>query len=168
MTQARIHSFPPIIRKGCRILILGSMPSVTSLEKYQYYGHKQNDFWPMMFDMFGQTYTEDYSKKQELLLSYDIALWDVLSSCERDGSLDSNIINETPNDIVGLIEEYPTIEYIIFNGGKSYQSFKKYFSNLLMQKEYLKMPSTSPAYTLKKEEKRKQWRKILDICEINI
>ena len=164
----RIHSFPPIAAEGCKVLILGSMPSVTSLERHQYYGHKQNDFWPMMFAFFEQPYTDAYSVKQELLIKHSIALWDVLSSCEREGSLDSNIMNEIPNDINGLLVQYPTIEYIIFNGGKAYQSFKKYFPELLVQKQWIKMPSTSPAYTLKREEKRKKWRKILDICEINL
>ncbi|MBQ2905102.1 MAG: DNA-deoxyinosine glycosylase [Peptococcaceae bacterium] len=164
----RIHSFPPIAAEGCKVLILGSMPSVTSLERHQYYGHKQNDFWPMMFAFFEQPYTDTYSVKQELLIKHGIALWDVLSSCEREGSLDSNIMNEIPNDINGLLVQYPTIEYIIFNGGKAYQSFKKYFPELLVQKQWIKMPSTSPAYTLKREEKRKKWRKILDICEINL
>ena len=164
----RIHSFPPIAAEDCKVLILGSMPSVTSLERHQYYGHKQNDFWPMMFAFFEQPYTDTYSVKQELLIKHGIALWDVLSSCEREGSLDSNIMNEIPNDINGLLVQYPTIEYIIFNGGKAYQSFKKYFPELLVQKQWIKMPSTSPAYTLKREEKRKKWRKILDICEINL
>jgi len=164
----RIHSFPPIAAEGCKVLILGSMPSVTSLERHQYYGYKQNDFWPMMFAFFEQPYTDAYSVKQELLIKHGIALWDVLSSCEREGSLDSNIMNEIPNDINGLLVQYPTIEYIIFNGGKAYQSFKKYFPELLVQKQWIKMPSTSPAYTLKREEKRKKWRKILDICEINL
>ena len=115
---SRIHSFPPIAAEGCKVLILGSMPSVTSLERHQYYGHKQNDFWPMMFAFFEQPYTDAYSVKQELLIKHGIALWDVLSSCEREGSLDSNIMNEIPNDINGLLVQYPTIEYIIFNGGK--------------------------------------------------
>ncbi len=168
MTQQRIHSFPPIIRDGCKVLILGSMPSVTSLKKHQYYGHKQNDFWPMMFDAFGEIYTEDYTVRQELLMTHGIALWDVLSSCEREGSLDSNIANEIPNDIAGLVAQYPTIEYIILNGGKAYQSFKKYFPELSKEKQCIKMPSTSPAYTLKREEKRKQWQKIFDVCEINL
>ena len=119
-------------------------------------------------DLAAETFVEMDSDKQELLIKHGIALWDVLSSCEREGSLDSNIMNEIPNDIKGLLVQYPTIEYIIFNGGKAYQSFKKYFPELLVQKQWIKMPSTSPAYTLKREEKRKKWRKILDICEINL
>lgn len=164
----RIHSFPPIISEGCKVLILGSMPSVTSLDKQQYYGHKQNDFWPMMFTYFNEPYSEDYIDKQHLLMEHQIALWDVLSSCEREGSLDSNITDELPNDIRGLIAQYPSITHILLNGGKAYQSFKKYFPDLLKEKQCIKMPSTSPAYTLKKDQKRKEWRKILDICEINL
>lgn len=164
MAQTRIYSFPPIIETGCTILILGSMPSITSLEKYQYYGHKQNDFWPMMFSLLNETKTDDYTIKQQLLTSHQIALWDVLASCEREGSLDSNITEEVPNDIVGLLAQYPIIDYILLNGGKAYQSFKKYFPELLTQKQCFRLPSTSPAYTMKREEKREQWRKILNIC----
>lgn len=168
MSQTRIYSFPPIIGVSCHTLILGSMPSVTSLEKHQYYGHKQNDFWPMMFTFFEESYSDEYTAKQQLLLQHRIALWDVLASCEREGSLDSNIMCEVPNDIARLIAQYPTINYILFNGGKAYQSFKKYFPNLLAEKQCFRMPSTSPAYTMKKEEKREQWRKILTICQENL
>ena len=157
-----IHSFPPVININCRVLILGSMPSVVSLERGQYYGHKQNYFWPMMADILGEPYTDDFEAKKAMILRHHIALWDVLASCEREGSLDSSITDETPNEIRTLLQEYPSIQYILFNGGKAYQSFKKHFPDLLEQYAWRKVPSTSPAHTMKREEKRKNWQKALE------
>ncbi len=156
-----IHSFPPVVKDGCKVLILGSMPSVVSLERQQYYGHKQNYFWPMMFTILGEPYSDDFEEKKQLILRHHIALWDVLASCEREGSLDSNITDEVPNDIRGLLKQYPSIKYILFNGGKAFQSFKKYFPDLLEQLEWKQMPSTSPAHTMKREEKLRQWQSVL-------
>lgn len=73
-----IYSFAPIADENCRVLVLGSMPSVVSLERQQYYGHKQNFFWPMMFQLFAEPYSELYSDKKALLLRHHVALWDVL------------------------------------------------------------------------------------------
>ena len=145
-----IYGFPPIVDEQCRVLVLGSMPSVVSLERQQYYGHKQNYFWPMLFSLLEEPYSDDYSKKKDLLLRHHIALWDVLASCEREGSLDSNITDEVPNPIGQLLTDYPSIRYILFNGGKAYQSFKKYFPDLLEQIAWQQMPSTSPAHTMKR------------------
>lgn len=158
-----IYSFPPIINDTCKVLILGSMPSVVSLERQQYYGHKQNYFWPMLFELFEETYVDNFEIKKELLLCHRIALWDVLASCEREGSLDSNITQEVPNDIRTLLKEYPSIQYILFNGGKAYQSFKKYFPDLLERGGWYQMPSTSPAHTMKREEKRNRWTLLLQL-----
>ncbi|MGM9525797.1 MAG: DNA-deoxyinosine glycosylase [Peptococcaceae bacterium] len=160
-----IHSFSPVIDGQCRVLVLGSMPSVVSLERQQYYGHKQNYFWPMLFSLLEEPYSDDYSKKKDLLLRHHIALWDVLASCEREGSLDSNITDEVPNPIGQLLTDYPSIRYILFNGGKAYQSFKKYFPDLLEQIAWQQMPSTSPAHTMKREEKRNRWQMILPLCK---
>lgn len=159
-----IHSFAPIADENCRVLVLGSMPSVVSLERQQYYGHKQNFFWPMMFQLFAEPYSEQYSDKKALLLRHHIALWDVLASCEREGSLDSNITDEVPNDIRGLLKQYPSIQYLCFNGGKAYQTFKRNFPDLLQQMQYWQLPSTSPAHTMKREQKLQAWQVILSLC----
>ena len=160
-----IHSFPPVIDDGCRVLILGSMPSVVSLKRQQYYGHKQNYFWPMMFTILEEPYSDDFAEKKRMLLRHHIALWDVLASCEREGSLDSNITDEEPNDIRTLLQDYPSIQYLMFNGGKAFQSFKKYFPDLLEQLAWKQMPSTSPAHTMKREEKLRQWQMVRVLCK---
>ncbi len=160
-----IHSFPPVIDDACRVLILGSMPSVVSLERQQYYGHKQNYFWPMMFTILEEPYSDDFAEKKRMLLRHHIALWDVLASCEREGSLDSNITDEEPNDIRTLLQDYPSIQYLMFNGGKAFQSFKKHFPDLLEQLAWKQMPSTSPAHTMKREEKLRQWQMVRVLCK---
>ena len=94
-----------------------------------------------------------YEQKLETLLKNNIALWDTIKSCKREGSLDSNIINETPNAIRKLLKKYPNIKIICLNGNKSYSAFKKYFPDLLEKYTCYKMPSTSPAnarYNLEK------------------
>ena len=160
-----IHSFAPIIDENCQVLVLGSMPSVVSLERQQYYGHKQNFFWPLMFQLFDEPYSDDYTVKQQLLLRHHVALWDVLASCEREGSLDSSITDEAANDLRGLLRQYPAIQHLLFNGGKAFQTFKRNFPDLLQQTAYSQMPSTSPAHTMKREEKLKKWQIILSLCQ---
>ncbi len=156
-----IYSFAPIVNDQSRILILGSMPSSRSLECLQYYGNPQNYFWTMLFSLFDEPFTDDYRLKQQLILRHHLALWDVLSCCERKGSLDGNITQEVPNDFRLFFATYPAIQTILFNGGKACQSFRKHFPDLYQSKACLQMPSTSPAYTMKREIKRIQWQKLL-------
>ena len=140
-------SFKPSIDNNSKILILGSMPGVKSLEEQQYYAHPQNRFWKVMSEICNEPEMPkfDYVIKLKTLLKNNIALWDTIKSCKRDGSLDSNIQNETPNDIRKLLSEYPNINIICLNGNKSYSAFKKYFPDLLEKYTCYKMPSTSPA-----------------------
>ncbi|MBQ2035469.1 MAG: DNA-deoxyinosine glycosylase, partial [Peptococcaceae bacterium] len=125
-----------------------------------------NYFWPMMFSLLEEPETDDFEAKKAMLLRHRIALWDVLASCEREGSLDSHIIDETPNDIRALLARYPSIQYILFNGGKAHQSFQKHFPDILETYSWKKLPSTSPAYTMKREIKRKNWHEALQAAGI--
>ncbi|MCU7614051.1 DNA-deoxyinosine glycosylase [Chryseobacterium sp. GMJ5] len=159
--QNRISSFPPIIDENSRILILGSIPGVKSLEKQQYYGHPQNKFWKIIFELVNEKFTEDYAEKINILKKHTIALWDVIDSCERKGSLDSEIKNEEANQIKELLEEYPNIKAIFCNGGKSYKNLLK-----IVGKNYkipiFSLPSTSPLHTISFEKKLEEWKKILE------
>jgi len=165
-----IHSFAPIVGESPKVLILGTMPSVKSLEQHQYYGHPRNQFWPIMFELFKSDLRHDYNqdvymRKVGLAISKGVAIWDVLASCERIGSLDSDIKNEQPNDIVEFLDQHKSIVAIIFNGAKAETSFKKYFKELYKARVYkfIKMPSTSPAYTLSLDEKMKSWKLMLEL-----
>lgn len=143
----KCRSFKPSIDDSSEILILGSMPGVKSLEASQYYAHPQNRFWRVMGALCGDENLPSlkYSEKLKVLLDNKIALWDTIKSCEREGSLDSGIEREIPNDIEGLLKKYKNIKIICLNGNKSFSMFKKHFPDLLETKKCLKMPSTSPA-----------------------
>lgn len=140
-------SFKPSIDNNSKVLILGSMPGVKSLKEQQYYAHPQNRFWKVLGQICNvNTLQElDYSQKLTILLQNNIALWDTIKSCKREGSLDSDIQNEIPNNIKKLLKKYPNIENICLNGNKSYSAFKKYFPDLLQKYNCYRMPSTSPA-----------------------
>lgn len=157
----RISSFPPIIDTQSEILILGSVPGVRSLEKQQYYAHPQNAFWKIMFELFDEPFTEDYTARMRILKRHHIALWDVIDTCERKGSLDSEIRNEEANRIGELLENYPGIKAIFCNGGKSYKNLQK-----ILGKEYripvFLMPSTSPLHTVPLAKKLESWEKIME------
>ena len=123
------------------------MPGVKSLEEQQYYAHPQNRFWPMMAYLLKEELPTDYPAKLSMLLRHHIALWDSIGSCEREGSLDSAIRNEKGNDFSALLQGYPKIRTICFNGGKSAQTFKRYNKELMKRSDiaFHAMPSTSPA-----------------------
>lgn len=144
----RLSGFSPSIDENCTILILGSMPSVKSLEQQQYYAHPQNRFWPLMSIFFNQGIVPtNYQEKLSMLLKNHVALWDSIDSCIREGSLDSAIYDEKSNDFNELFNKYPKIKIICFNGGKSFQCFKKYNKDLLNNPQFTfyTLPSTSPA-----------------------
>lgn len=159
--QNRISSFPPIIDDYSKILILGSIPGVKSLEKQQYYAHPQNKFWKIIFELFHEDFTDDYEKRMNVLKKNHIALWDVIDSCERKGSLDSEIKNEEANQIEELLEKYPNIKAIFCNGGKSYKNLQKVLGKNFRIPIFL-MPSTSPLHTVSFEKKLEDWKAILN------
>lgn len=157
----KCESFLPRIDKDSKILILGSMPGIKSLNMQQYYAHPQNRFWKLMgkFCNCDDLHNLDYEEKIQVILNNGFALWDVIASCDREGSLDSNIGNEKPNKIRELLAKYKNIKVICLNGNKSYSAFAKYFPDLLKTYKCCKMPSTSPAnarYTL--ETLYKEWK----------
>lgn len=157
----RIFSFPPIVSKDSKILILGSVPGVKSLEKQQYYGHPQNAFWKIIFELTKENFTDDYAEKIEILKKHHIALWDVIDSCERRGSLDSEIRNEEANEIAELLTQFPNIQSIFCNGQKSYKNLQKIMGKNVQIPIHL-LPSTSPLHTISFDKKLEEWRKIID------
>ena len=157
----RINSFPPIVDQDSEILILGSVPGAKSLEMQQYYAFPQNQFWKIMFHLFGEEFSQDYETRINLLKRNKVALWDVIESCERKGSLDTEIKDEIDNDISKLIANHPTIKTIFCNGQKSYKNLLK-----ILGKNFkipiIVLPSTSPLHTVKFEEKFESWEVIKD------
>lgn len=157
----RISSFPPIVDKSSKILILGSVPGVKSLQMQQYYAHPQNNFWKLMFHLVDTEFSSDYHTRLQLLKKHRIALWDVIESCERKGSKDTDIKSEIDNDIQELINSHPNIKMIFCNGQKSYKNLLKVVGkNFIIP--IVVLPSTSPLHTIKFEEKLEQWKIIKD------
>ncbi|RKQ33866.1 DNA-deoxyinosine glycosylase [Oceanobacillus halophilus] len=162
----KILSFPPVLPKNPKVLILGSMPSVKSLEKMQYYGNPRNHFWPILFELFNEEPIAEYEKRVDFVKKHHIALWDSIAACYRKGSLDADIMDEVPNNMIGLLEQYPSISFIGCNGTKSYQTFLKHFDvNQLNGVEVMKLPSSSPIpgrYNKSYSEKVEAWSEILN------
>ncbi len=151
----KIFSFPPIDNEQSKVLILGTMPGVDSLRFNEYYAHQRNAFWKILFTLFKEPFTNDYKTKQQSLLNNNIALWDVLKVCSREGSLDANIQAEEPNELVQFIAQHSNLNHIFFNGNKACDYFLKY--NKQINIPYKVLPSTSPAHTMPFDKKLEEW-----------
>ena len=138
------HSLSPLIYKDVEILILGSLPGKKSIELKEYYGHPRNRMWKILCAITNCDLPTDYGSKKIFLQKNKIGLWDVASSAERKGSLDSNIKKEIPNDVDKLLIDFPSIKVIGFNGKKSEIMFNKFFE-LNQTIKYVPLPSSSPA-----------------------
>ena len=159
----RTFSFEPVCAEDALILILGTMPSVASLQQGFYYAHPRNAFWPILFDLMGEAYSEDIGARKRLLLGHRIALWDVARSAVRPGSLDSAIRQAEPNDIPGLLERCPGIRTVLLNGTTAHALYKKLLPPLLV--ECALLPSTSPANTMAYAKKRAAWAEYIPLKE---
>jgi len=164
---SRVHSFEPVIGRDPRVLILGSMPGLVSLQFTQYYGNPRNAFWSIMAELFTIEIDCEYPQRIAQVSELPIVLWDTLKACHREGSLDSSILKHQleANDIVALLNKYPQICAIAFNGATS----EKYFKQMVKPNlpvdcdiDFIRMPSTSPANArMRFEEKLAHWRQIL-------
>jgi len=157
------HTFGPVYNRESRILILGSFPSVKSREQGFYYGHPQNRFWKMLAAVYEQEVPVSIAEKKAFLLNNRIALWDVIESCDIEGSSDSSIRNVVVNDIAAIIKE-ASIETVITNGRKAYDLYRKYIKEPVA----VCLPSTSPANAACRLEKLiEEWRWIRGSKEKN-
>ncbi len=154
-----LYSFPPIIDGNAHTLILGNMPSVISLEVQQYYGNPRNAFWRITGEIFGFAADDAYERRTAALRAHGVAVWDVLRSCRRVGSLDSAVEPESmvPNDFSRLFEAHPRISRVFFNGAAAEKNFNR-LVRVAPDLRYLRLPSTSPAQTMRFEDKLAVWR----------
>lgn len=155
------HPFEPVVNVDSRVLVLGSMPSEASMSAGFYYGHPRNAFWPIIASICGRTAPGEIDEKVELLYENKIALWDVLKSCAREGSLDSSIKCAQPNDFAAFFSRWPNIKAVFLNGGLAYKLFVKSCGKLSADTVVEKLPSTSPAYTIPFDKKLEAWRSAL-------
>lgn len=159
-----VGCFPPVANANATTLILGSMPGKESLRQNQYYAHPQNAFWKIMGELVGASPQLSYAQRLALLKSSDIALWDVLASCERERSLDADIRTEAANDFTTFFAQHPHITQVFFNGSKAEQCFRKFVQNkqVLPPLALHRLPSTSPAHAgMRYAEKLQAWRAAL-------
>ena len=158
----RIFGFPPVARSDARVLILGSMPSVESLRRSFYYAHPRNAFWPMMAEILGEARPESIEEKAAMLTRHRIALWDTVESCERAGSLDSAIRSARANDFAAFYGRCPEIRFVFFNGAAAEQLYRRLVARRDDARSFFRLPSTSPAYNLRYEEKKAAWERALN------
>jgi hypoxanthine-DNA glycosylase len=164
---ALLTGFPPIAAADARVLVLGSMPSAASLARGQYYGHPQNAFWPIMGQLFGAGPELPYDERKAMLVACRVAVWDVLQSCRRAGSLDTAICrdSEQANDFAAFLHEHRQIGAVFFNGQKAEAAFRRHvlarLSAVKLEFHFERLPSTSPAHAGRAlEQKLAAWQAV--------
>lgn len=160
-------AFAPILGDKPKILLLGSMPSVKSLQAQQYYAHPRNAFWPIMQFLFSIDAKAEYRQRVAQLMANNICVWDVLYDCERPGSLDSRIVlsSERANNFLDFFHRHPSIEMVGFNGLAARKIFNRHCKSVFADFpsiRWVDLPSTSPAHAvLSVEQKVRIWAETL-------
>ncbi|MGQ0430380.1 MAG: DNA-deoxyinosine glycosylase [Gammaproteobacteria bacterium] len=163
----RIRGFAPIANRRAQVLVLGSMPSAASLAAGQYYAHRQNQFWRIAAEICGFDPGASYARRQAALTSAGIALWDVVGSCTRTGSLDASIDEDSirVNDFAAFMAAHPRIRRVCFNGRRAESAWRRQVERQLpanRRLEYRLLPSTSPAHAaMSYRTKLRIWRSAL-------
>ncbi len=154
------HPVKPIYDENSKTLILGTFPSVKSREMCFFYSHPQNRFWRVMARICECAVPESVDDKKQMILSNGFALWDVIHSCEIEGSSDSSIKNVVPNDI-RVILNHSQVDRIFVNGKKAESLYKKYIEKQVGIKA-IYLPSTSPANASWSEDRlAAEWKKLI-------
>ena len=156
-----LEGLGPVVSDRTRLVVLGSFPGVASLQAQQYYGHPRNHFWPILSAVWGiDLFALDYAARLQAMLDRGVGLWDVYASCQRVGSLDSNIEAARPNDLATLQRLAPALRAVAHNGGESARAMKR---TLALGLEVIRLPSTSPANaSWSFERKLAAWRAAFD------
>ena len=154
--DALLTGLAPVAGPATRVLVLGSFPSVASLTARQYYAHPRNQFWPLLGALWGQPVADwPYAQRLRWVRDQGLGIWDVYASCRRPGSLDADIRDARPNDLVGLVARLPQLALIAHNGGESARAMRL---TRTLGVPVLRLPSTSPANaSWSFERKRQAW-----------
>ncbi len=156
-----LRGLPPLVPEGARTLVLGSFPSASSLAAGRYYAHPRNHFWPLLALIAGCGAPESDEDRLALLASLGIALWDMVGSCEREGSLDASIRGYALNDIAAFLAGHGSIERVLCNGSFSYRLYRGLAERAEGLPEAIRLPSTSPvpsARYRRLEDRLPEWR----------
>ena len=157
MTAPSLRGFPPVINREVECLILGSFPSEASLAASQYYAHPRNQFWRLLSDLLGEPLTElAYRRRLQRVLAHRLGIWDVLDSCDREGSGDASIRNRKPNQFLRLHRLAPKLTTVAFNG----QTAGRYAGDFAAAGfRTTVLPSSSPAHAGRSyEQKLAAWQ----------
>jgi hypoxanthine-DNA glycosylase len=160
MTEPMREGLPPIMDTGARVLILGSFPSERSLEAGQYYANRRNQFWPIMAILLGFDAAAPYDDRIDAVKRHGIALWDVIASCRRVGSMDVKIDRKTlvVNDFDAFLAEHGAIDRVFVNGLTAMEMFEKHVTTTL---PVVRLPSSSGALAMSLADKLTSWRAIV-------
>ncbi len=156
MPDTRLAGFAPVVRADARLLILGSFPGKASLSAGQYYAHPRNLFWPILGRLIGSDLASlDYSARLQATTTAGVAIWDVLASCLRQGSLDVDIRQARSNQFEPLLAVAPSLRAVAFNGAKAAGMASWFAQRGLLT---YNLPSTSPAHAaLNLDAKLARW-----------
>ncbi len=146
----------PIVGNAPKVLVLGTIPSVKSSLKGQYYGNPLNHFWRLMAEVLDRDMPEDYLERCQVLTDDGISIWDVLAECDIRGSGDNTIVNPLPSDLLKFLRENPSVRQIFINGKTAYKFYRKYHQEAFEGKVTV-LPSSSPANAIKWEVRRNEW-----------
>ena len=156
-----LHGLPPVVAATTRLLVLGSFPGVASLKAGQYYAHPRNQFWPILSALWNVDLKAlPYAERLQHMLARGLGLWDVYASCQREGSLDSAIVQPQINDLAGLRQRSPQLQAVAHNGAESARAMRH---TLLLNLAAYKLPSTSPANaSWSLDRKLAAWRHVFE------
>jgi hypoxanthine-DNA glycosylase len=159
MPSPLLKGLPPIVADNAETLILGNMPSVMSLSAHEYYANPRNSFWRITGEIFGFEPSAPYDGRVMALTANGVAVWDVLRSCRRIGSLDSAVEPDSmvANDFDQLFARHPGIRWVFFNGAAAEKNFNR-LVRIERDLRYRRLPSTSPAQTMRYADKLAAWR----------
>jgi hypoxanthine-DNA glycosylase len=155
----RLQGLAPVIGRDTRLVVLGSFPSVASLQAQQYYAHPRNHFWPILSALWGVDLVSwPYRRRLAEVRRRGLGIWDVYASCRRQGSLDSAIEAPEPNDLAGLLRRAPGLVALAHNGGESARAMPV---TRRLGLPVFRLPSTSPANaSWSFERKLAAWREV--------
>ena len=153
------RGLPPIARADAKVLILGSLPGDASITASQYYAHPRNHFWKLLSGVVGQDLVLlDYSQRIQTIQESGFALWDVVGSAQRIGSLDHQIRNEQLNDLRKFVTNLAELRAVAFNGKKAAALAGNVFDSLPV--DVVQLPSSSPAHTMHPDAKAGLWTQL--------
>jgi hypoxanthine-DNA glycosylase len=161
MSSPQLTGLPPIVGGSPVLLILGNAPSVQSLQAQQYYGNPRNGFWRIAGALFGFDPVTPYGDRVAALIAHGVAVWDVLRTFKRQGSLDSSVERNSmaANDFALFFGEHPGVNRVFFNGAAAESNYRR-LVHIESKATFLRLPSTSPANTAPLSAKLAAWRAI--------